>query len=82
MVHTVTPVIRLVSEFDIKELQYLKHLKKMVHAGVNEEYTKVWVPIIDAGASDEGLLYLVTRFHCAVTIMEWNDGNCCLQNFE
>jgi hypothetical protein len=82
MVHTVTPIIPLVSEFDVKELQYLKHSKKTVIVIGDEEYTEVWVPIIDSGASDEELLYFVTQFNHAVTIMGWNDGNRCLQNFE
>jgi hypothetical protein len=82
MVHAVTPIIPLVSEFDVKELQYLKHSKKTVHAAGDEEYTEVWVPIIDSGASDEELLYFVTRFNRAVVIMGWNHGNRCLQNFE
>jgi hypothetical protein len=82
MVHTVTPIIPLVSEFDVKELQYLKHSKKAVIAIGDEEYTKVRVPIIDSGVSDEELLYFVMRFDCAVTIMGWNDGDRCLQNFE
>jgi hypothetical protein len=61
----------------------LKHSKKTVYGGGDEEYTKVRVPIIDSvGASDEELLYFVTRFHRTVTIMVWNVGGCCLQNFE
>jgi hypothetical protein len=83
MVHAVTPIIPLVSDFDIKELQYLKHSQKMTIAAAGiKEYTTVWVPIINSGASDEELLYFVTQLFCAVTIMEWNDGGCCLQNFE
>jgi hypothetical protein len=53
-----------------------------VQAAGDEEYTKVRVPIIDSGASDEELLYFVTRFNRAVVIMGWNHGNSCLQNFE
>jgi hypothetical protein len=60
----------------------LKHSKKTVIAIGDEEYTEVRVPIIDSGASDEELLYFVTQFNRAVTIMGWNDGDCCLQNFE
>jgi hypothetical protein len=63
MVHTVTPIILLVSDFNIKELQYIKHLKKTKIAIGQEEYTKVWVPIIDSGASDEELLYFVMQQH-------------------
>jgi hypothetical protein len=82
MVHTmITPIILLVSDFDVKQqLQYLKRSKKMTNADGNEEYTKVWVPIINSGASDEDLLYFVIWFHCAVTIMEWIDGDHLLQN--
>jgi hypothetical protein len=66
MVHAVTPIIPLHtgSDFDVKELQYLKHSKKIVHAIGDEEYTEVRVPIIDSGASDEELLYhRYTRTH-------------------
>ncbi len=56
MVHAVTPIIPLVSEFDVKDLQYLKHSKKMVHAVGDEEYTEVRVPIIDSGASEVEVL--------------------------
>jgi hypothetical protein len=82
MVHAVTPIIPLVSEFDVKELRYLKHSKKTVIAIGDEEYTQVRVPIIDSGASDEELLYFVRPFNRAVTIMGWTDGDRCLQNFE
>jgi hypothetical protein len=82
MVHAVTPIIPLISDFHIKELQYLKHLKKTTIAAGIEEYTKVRVPIIDYGASDEELLYFVMQFFRAVAIMEWNNGSCCLHNFE
>jgi hypothetical protein len=37
MVRPVTPIILLISDFDVKELQYLKHLKKMtIAAGIEE----------------------------------------------
>jgi hypothetical protein len=59
MVHAATPIILLISDFDIQELQYLKHLKKTTIGAGIEEYTKFWVPFIDSGASNEELLYLV-----------------------
>jgi hypothetical protein len=60
MVHPVTPIIPLVSEFDTKELLYLKHSKKTVHAVGDEEYTKVRVPIINSGASVQGAAFLLS----------------------
>jgi hypothetical protein len=64
MVHTATPIIPLISDFNVKELQYLKHSKKTMIAPGQDEYTKVRVPIIDSGASDEELLYFVTILLC------------------
>jgi hypothetical protein len=60
MAHAVTPNIPLVSDFDVKDLQYLKHSKKIMIVPGQDEYTKVRVPTIDSGASDEELLYFVT----------------------
>jgi hypothetical protein len=45
----------LVCDFDVKELQYIKHSKKTMKVVGQEEYTEVRVPIIDSGASDEEL---------------------------
>jgi hypothetical protein len=40
MVHTVTPIIPLISDFNLKELQYIKHLQKTMIVVGQEEYTK------------------------------------------
>jgi predicted alpha/beta hydrolase len=56
MVHAVSPIIMLVSGLDIKELQYIKHSKKAMIAVGQQEYTAVWVPIIDSGASDDSFV--------------------------
>jgi hypothetical protein len=76
-------VIPLISKFDMKDLQYIKHLHKMTDAQATEHYTEVQVPTLDSGgASDEEFFFFLSRFHPATTIMEWQDGKRLLQNVE
>jgi hypothetical protein len=81
---TTTPacIIPLVSKFEEKDLQYIKHSHKTNDAAENQHYTKVRVPTMDAGASDKELFFFLSRFRRATSIMEWRDGERLLQNFE
>jgi hypothetical protein len=69
MTTTLACIIPLVSEFDAKDLQYIKHSHKMTNALANKHYTKVQVPTLDS--SDEELFFFLSRFRQATTIMEW-----------